>query len=316
MESRWSRLADHDTDLHWVERGEGRPLVLLHGIADSHRTWLPFARSFPNRRVIALDLPGHGLSGRPDAPYTPEWYAQVLGSWWDQLGLEDVDLVGHSYGGALAQTLMLTHRERVSSLTLIAPGGHGCEVGWGLRLLGLPGAEQVIGPFIGIGTEIALRAIPGKALTSEEIAMSRWTGSRPGTARAMVRTARAVIDFGGQTRLVHERAQDFDALPPTAMLWGSCDPILPMHHADGATRWLTNMDVRFYEGCGHWPHVEEAGRVGSDVRALLESTERRRISVSVGAVPKRTEPWIRRVGRAVVRGLEWLMRPQVPARAE
>src|SRR5687768_2691179 len=107
MDSRWTKQGD--TELHWVERGRGRPLVLLHGLADSHRTWLPFARAFPDRRVLMLDLPGHGLSGRPDAPYTPEWYAEVLGAWWDELGLEDVDLVGHSYGGALAQTLMLTH---------------------------------------------------------------------------------------------------------------------------------------------------------------------------------------------------------------
>jgi pimeloyl-ACP methyl ester carboxylesterase len=310
------RILQGDAELHWVEQGAGKPLVLLHGLADSHRTWLPFARAFPDRRVLALDLPGHGLSGRPDAPYTPEWYAEVLGRWWDELGLEDVDLVGHSYGGALAQALMLSHRERVSTLTLIAPGGHGCEVGWGLRLLGLPGAEQVIEPFVGIGTALALRAIPGRTLSLDEIAHARWASQRPGTARAMVRTARAVVDLAGQTRLVHERAADFDALPPTAILWGDRDPILPVHHAEGALRWLDGAEVRLYERCGHWPHVEQAQRVSDDVRALLESTERRRVSVAASAIPVRREPWIRRAGRAIARGLEWLLRPQVPSRAE
>jgi pimeloyl-ACP methyl ester carboxylesterase len=59
--------------LHWLELGESTakpPLVLLHGLTDCHLTWKEVGRSLMrDRRVLVLDLPGHGLSGHPDASY-------------------------------------------------------------------------------------------------------------------------------------------------------------------------------------------------------------------------------------------------------
>src|SRR5690242_13215068 len=90
------------TDVHWTEAGDGRPLVLLHGLADCHRTWHRVVPALAqSRRVLVPDLPGHGLSGRPDAPYTLDWHANVIGSWLASLGLEKVDVVGHSFGGGV-----------------------------------------------------------------------------------------------------------------------------------------------------------------------------------------------------------------------
>jgi hypothetical protein len=68
--------------LHWMEAGEGPPIVLLHGIFDSHRTWLELAPALAReRRVLMLDLPGQGLSARPDENYALHWYAQLVGTW-------------------------------------------------------------------------------------------------------------------------------------------------------------------------------------------------------------------------------------------
>jgi pimeloyl-ACP methyl ester carboxylesterase len=58
-----------DTMIAWGELGAGEPLVLLHGITDSHRTWRRVAPLLAARyRVPMPDLPGHGYSARPDAP--------------------------------------------------------------------------------------------------------------------------------------------------------------------------------------------------------------------------------------------------------
>ena len=88
------RLVD-GVNLHWVEFGvefgerAGRPpVVLLHGLNDSHLTWRQIAPLLsPTRRVLALDLPGHGLSDRPDASYELAWYAQIVAHWIESLGL-------------------------------------------------------------------------------------------------------------------------------------------------------------------------------------------------------------------------------------
>lgn len=100
------------------------PIVFIHGLSSYMGFWehqLPhFARS---RRVLALDLPGYGASGRPDAPYTPPWYADVVASWLDALSIDRAVIVGHSMGGQIAITFALTHPEQVDRLVLAAPAG-------------------------------------------------------------------------------------------------------------------------------------------------------------------------------------------------
>lgn len=103
---------------------EATPLVFIHGLSSSMGFWEhQLARTAEERRVLALDLPGYGMSGRPDAPFTPPWYAEVVSAWLDQLGLERVVLVGHSMGGQIAMTLALNEPERIAGLILSAPAG-------------------------------------------------------------------------------------------------------------------------------------------------------------------------------------------------
>lgn len=74
-------------------------------------------------RVLMLDLAGHGESSRPDASYTLDWHANLVGARLEELGLEAVDLVGHSYGGGVAQQWMLLgSRRRIWRLGLEAAG--------------------------------------------------------------------------------------------------------------------------------------------------------------------------------------------------
>ncbi|MBA2684588.1 MAG: alpha/beta fold hydrolase, partial [Gemmatimonadaceae bacterium] len=136
--TRYRRVRGHR--LHWTEMGEGPPLLLLHGLCDSHRTWLKAAPLLArNHRVLMLDLAGHGLSDRPDASYCLEWHARLVGMWMDALALENVDVIGHSYGGGVALWMtLLRHGARVRKLGLVASGGLGKEVAFALRLASLP----------------------------------------------------------------------------------------------------------------------------------------------------------------------------------
>lgn len=208
-------------DLHWAEAGSGRPMVLLHGLCDSHRTWSMVAPALArSRRVLMLDLAGHGLSTRPDASYTLEWHADVVGAWLEQLGLESVDLVGHSFGGGVAQWLLLKHRARIRRLALVAAGGLGREVGLALRLASIPHVVERLGqPFMSRGTHLALNAAGG-AFTRDEIASLSRINAMPGTARAFARSVRDVIDWRGQHRHFLDGAHQIADLPPIALFWG------------------------------------------------------------------------------------------------
>jgi pimeloyl-ACP methyl ester carboxylesterase len=243
-------------NLHWEEVGQGPSLVLLHGLCDSHRTWskvVPMlARS---RRVLMLDLPGHGLSERPDASYALEWHARVVGAWLEALGLANVDLVGHSFGGGVALWMMLLeHRARVRTLALVAAGGLGREVSLALRLASLPYVVEHFGqPFMARGTRLALNSAGG-AYEAQEIGRLSSMNALPGTARAFARSVHDVIDWHGQYRHLLDRKSELAAFPPVGLFWGERDNVIPIAHALGTTSLLGGAHVTRFPGCGHFPH--------------------------------------------------------------
>ncbi|MFZ5480047.1 MAG: alpha/beta fold hydrolase [Myxococcota bacterium] len=129
-EDLWSPLPVRHVDVGGVDvayvdsGGRGEPIVFVHGLSSYLSFWeyqLPhFAKS---HRVLAIDLPGYGQSGRPDAPCTPPWYADVVSDWMATVGVPRATVVGHSMGGQIAVQLALSHPDRVDRLVLSAPAG-------------------------------------------------------------------------------------------------------------------------------------------------------------------------------------------------
>lgn len=255
-----------DTEIFHEEVGKGRPLVLLHGLADSHRSWRGIVPELARtRRVLVPDLPGCGLSGRPDASYTLDWQAKVVHAWLDALGLDSVDMVGHSYGGGVAQYMLLTRPGRMRRLALVAAGGLGREVALKLRLASLPRVVEQFGqPFMAFEAARALRAM-GSPVAADEEAWLRAVNARPGTARAFARTVRDVIDWRGQTRHFLDRAHEIQVFPPVALFWGSEDRVIPHAQAIATMQIMSGAELTTLAGCGHFPHRERPQEV---VRAL------------------------------------------------
>ena len=103
-------------------RGAGRPLLLITGIGAHLEMWAPFVRFVEDRELIAFDPPGAGLSERPRLPLRMRGLARVVADLLDALGLERVDVLGYSFGGALAQELARRAPDRVRRLVLCATG--------------------------------------------------------------------------------------------------------------------------------------------------------------------------------------------------
>jgi pimeloyl-ACP methyl ester carboxylesterase len=261
-------------NLHWVEYGrEGvrPPVVLLHGLSDSHLTWEQIAPELArDRRVLALDLPGHGLSDRPDAGYELEWYARLVAGWMEALELPPVDIVGHSLGGGIALMLLRLCRPRIRRLVLAAPGGLGREIAFALRLAAAPGIVEHLGqPFMALGTRLALGRWRSK-LPPGRIAELNAMSSRPGTARAFARTVRGLMGWRGQRHSFFRRAHELDELPPIAVLWGDRDAIIPIAHGKALQGAVEG--ARFVElaGCGHYLHHDDPQAFLQAVRDALD----------------------------------------------
>jgi pimeloyl-ACP methyl ester carboxylesterase len=119
---RWTRLGPMRLhDRHRCD-GEGPPVVLLHGLAVSHRYLMPTARALAGRLpVVVPDLAGFGRSDKPPAAYDVEQHAACLSVWLDALGLGRACLVGHSFGAEVAARLAVRRPDLVAALVLAGP---------------------------------------------------------------------------------------------------------------------------------------------------------------------------------------------------
>ncbi|HEU0134323.1 MAG TPA: alpha/beta hydrolase [Allosphingosinicella sp.] len=109
--------------LHAAQRGSGEDLLLLHGAMTTNHDWIagPAAALSEDRRVTAIDRPGHGLSRRPRFVGTPRDQAGQIADGLDRLGVGPALVIGHSFGALVALALAERFPERVAGLVLVSP---------------------------------------------------------------------------------------------------------------------------------------------------------------------------------------------------
>jgi len=114
------QLADHRTAI--TQRGEsGAPVLLVHSLGLDRRMWAPLlAQLSIGRRLFAYDIRGHGAAAESPRPFSLANAAADLVGVLDGLGLEQAQVVGLSYGGAIAQTAAVAYPERFAALALLA----------------------------------------------------------------------------------------------------------------------------------------------------------------------------------------------------
>src|ERR1043166_2600185 len=92
-----------DSTVHYEDAGSGTPVVFLHGNPTSSHLWRNVTPHLAGQaRTLAPDLIGMGASGKPAVDYSFTDQARYLDAWFEALGLAEVVLVGHDWGGALA----------------------------------------------------------------------------------------------------------------------------------------------------------------------------------------------------------------------
>ncbi|QWC85780.1 alpha/beta fold hydrolase [Nocardioidaceae bacterium] len=265
----------------YVKAGSGPALLLLHGLACDHTTWLPVIEQLAKKyTVIAPDLLGHGESAKPRADYSVGGYANGMRDLLTVLGIEQATVVGHSLGGGVAMQFGYQFPERTSRMILVAPGGIGPEVTAAIRLLTVPGAES----FLRLATMPGVRHLGVHAirrLASVRSAHSRdlaevadiFDSFKDRHARAAVRhVIRAAIDWRGQVITMADRAYLTSAMP-MCVIWGADDMVIPVRHAAIAREIAPSAQVEVIANAGHFPHKDHPERVVKIMKDFIRSTE-------------------------------------------
>ncbi|MCP8310266.1 MAG: alpha/beta hydrolase [Candidatus Methylarchaceae archaeon HK01M] len=115
------KIIVNNIDINYQEEGAGFPLILIHGLSDDSTLWAPLMPKFSRHYwSIALDVRGHGHSGKPDMPYSIQLFSEDLLGFFEKLEIPQAHLLGLSMGGAIAQQFALDHPEKIRSIILLS----------------------------------------------------------------------------------------------------------------------------------------------------------------------------------------------------
>jgi pimeloyl-ACP methyl ester carboxylesterase len=259
---------------HFRERGpkDAPVLLLLHGSNASFLTWEPWSKLLSDKyRVIALDLPGHGLTGAvAGGDYSQEGMVRFVDDFAHEEHLGSFALAGNSMGGGVAARYAEEHPDRVTKLILVDAGGmpskQGSSIPLAFKLARVPVVNQILLHITprSLVTEGLNDAIVNTSIITDKMVDSYWDFARmEGTRQATL--ARFNLDW---TNDVAIHIGDIKA--PTLILWGAGDRLIPVEAAHAYNKAIPGSKLIVYPATGHIPMEEQAKRSAADVRAFLQ----------------------------------------------
>lgn len=253
---------------NYHDMGEGEPVVMIHGSGPGVTAWANWRLNMPvlaeRFRVIAADIIGFGYSGRAvGEPYSKALWRRHLIGVLDQLGLDKVDLVGNSFGGALALSIAAEHPDRVRRLVLMGAAGidfeltPGLDMAWGYE----PSLENM-------KKLLEVFAYDRSRVTDELAELRYKAAAREGVQEAFAAMFPAPRQDGIRGLATPE--DQIRALPhKTLIVHGREDRVIPPSNATRFFDLISDAELHMFGRCGHWTQIEHAARFNQLVADFL-----------------------------------------------
>lgn len=232
---------------------EGVPVVLVHGFGGDKNSWLFVQQPLAETHTVhALDLPGHGVSGKDVGDGSLDTLAGTVIGFLDALGVGRAHLVGHSLGGAVVAAVAARAPDRVAALTLLAPAGFGAGADAEyLRGFASASSRRELKPLLG-------RLFADETLVTRQLVDDLLRYKRlDGVSEALHALLATMLD--GDRQAIDTPAMLSGVRVPVTVVWGDADRILPPP-TGGTVHQVP---------AGHMLHMEAAGQVLERLRAGL-----------------------------------------------
>lgn len=255
------------TNYHDV--GNGHPVLMIHGSGPGVTGWanwrLNMGALAENARVLVPDMVGFGYTDVPEGTrYDLDTWVSHLIAFLDALDIERTDVVGNSFGGALALAVAIRHPQRVRRLVLMGSVGVSFQLTPGLDAVWryTPSVENMRKLFDVFAHD--------RKLMTDELAELRYRASiRPGVQEAFAQ----MFSPGPRQRYIDalaSREQDIRALPhETLVIHGRDDKVIPMSNSLTLSSMIPNAQLHVFPRCGHWTQIEWAETFNTMVGAFL-----------------------------------------------
>lgn len=254
--------------LHVLDAGpEGAPaVVLLHGFAQSAWSWVHQLTAPHPLRIVAPDLRGHGLSGKPEAGYGEDRaWADDVAAVIAALGLERPVLGGWSYGGLVVMDYIAVHGDSALSGVLTVDAS---------LMAGLPGAARMFGSeffalvpqLLAPDTEsvIAARRALLELSTERPLPSADLLAQLGASVQTPVRVCEALLG-----RPLDRTDVAASVTVPWLALQGSEDKVVATAAADHIASVQPAAEIQLWDGIGHAPFLEDPGRFGKELTAFV-----------------------------------------------
>ncbi len=240
----------NDIDLELIDVGSGPALLYLHPV-DGVSAKLPFIEKLSGQfRVLAPSHPGFGTSTLPTGVITPDDLAYIYLDLLDRLDLEDVTLVGSSFGGWVAAEIATKSTKRLARLVLADTTG----VKFGSHL------QQDVTDYF----QVAIEGLPALLFHDQKIGLEAFNGldfsSLPDDevlAFARNRDSFCLFSYNpnGFNPALKRRLHRIDI--PTLVLWGEEDKIVPVSYGKQFAESIPGAIFNTIPACGHYSHIEK-----------------------------------------------------------
>lgn len=239
--------------MHYLDQGEGHPVVFLHGSGSGASGHSNFKGNYPylaanGYRVIVPDHIGYGFSDKPeDVDYTLDFFVECIKQTLDAIGVDKVSLVGNSLGGAIALKFALDYPENVATLNLMAPGGIEEQPNY----FTMPGMQIMKEVFVNGASRDALEDFIRKALVfddsfvDDELIDERW-------GIAQIQNTQVITSM--KVPNLTERLPEIKA--PSLVFWGLNEKMMPETGIKTLANGLSKCRIVLVSECGHWVMAE------------------------------------------------------------
>lgn len=304
VDAKYSSAASQFLDLpngarvHYRDEGraDAQPVVLIHGSNASLHTWEPWVTQLGEQyRVITLDLPGHGLTGRvPDRDYSTAAYVTTINAVVSHLGVSQFVLGGNSMGGGVTWRYTLDHPSRVQAMILVDSVG---LPRWAKETSKKSDDDDRSGPIVfrllQHGWFRAIARYMDPTPMARQGLLSAFTNKEAVTEEMVQRYSELALREGSRQATMDRfalrekawaQASDLSPLTlPTLVLWGRDDALIPVDYADRFKEALPQASVVIYDDVGHAPMEEIPDRSAKDVLEFLDGLAQPDVSAETNA---------------------------------